>query len=75
MLSKFAINKMLHLLSHIADKLLVCNNYTGINMLICNPRYFTDCTKLISELSSNSLGEEERLKIFGANNMPNDLLQ
>ena len=29
MLSKFAVNKMLYLLSHIADKLLVCNNYTG----------------------------------------------
>ena len=45
------------------------------SLLICNPKYFTDCTKLISELLINSLGEEDRLKFFGANNMPNNLLQ
>ena len=27
------------------------------SLLICNPRYFTDCAKLISELSIISLGE------------------
>ena len=39
------------------------------------PKIFTDCTKLISKLSINSFGEEDRLKFFGANKMPNDLLQ
>ena len=36
------------------------------SLLICNSRYFTDCIKLISELSINGLGDEDRLKFFGA---------